>query len=314
MRHFRTRHHYGALLEEDGILHGAGQSDSAFARYCFECAPTVPKVVMLYLSLKSFKSENRRHLRTRIRESIDVVPWAVIPQIGLSMARDGYPECHYETEVARGDYDAEIALFWDIMAEMGQPFFLRLGYEFNGSWNGYQASGFREAYRRVAAGRGSVPAALTWCAAAEELGEWEDFYPGDGVVDWWGIDLFDTEHFTLPQVEAFMAAAHRHEKPVMIGETTSRYVGVSEGQRSWDSWYEPFFRFMAEHPGLKLFSYINWDWAGRGVGGVSDWSDWGNARLECNAHVLKRWKTELTHPVFRHGADTGHPDEASARI
>ncbi|MFP4156347.1 MAG: hypothetical protein ACLFU4_01895 [Opitutales bacterium] len=302
MRNYRPRHHYGAPLEEDGILHGAGQSDSAFARYAFECAPDVPRVVMLYLSIKGFRPENRQRLMTKIRETINIVPWPVIPQIGLSMAHDGHPERHYDGEVARGEYDAEIALFWEVMVEIGKPFFLRLGYEFNGRWNGYQAPEFREAYRRVAAARGSVPAALTWCAAAEGLGVWEGFYPGDDVVDWWGIDLFDREHFSLPQVEAFMAAAHRQGKPVMIGETTSRYVGVLDGLRSWEDWYAPFFDFMAEHPGCKLFSYINWDWAGRSAGGESDWSEWGNARIECNPSVLARWKSELAYPIFNHGS------------
>jgi hypothetical protein len=33
-----------------------------------------------------------------------------------------------------------------------------------------------------------------------------------------------------------LAAADTHKKPVMIGEATPRYVGVTDGEASWNQW------------------------------------------------------------------------------
>lgn len=299
-RHYLPRHQYGARLEPLGILHGIGQSEASFTRYCFEMAPVYPRVKMAYAGLNGMTRSRSDRMLRYWRDMLDAQPWENALQIGLGMGYDGNPEKHYEQDVAKGEYDEQIEVFWELLAALEVPIYLRIGFEFNGRWNGYEPDSYIEAFRRLAAGRGDLPVANVWCASVEGHMNPFDFYPGDDVVDWWGNDYFDVEHFEDEVAQRLLDEAHRHGKPVMIGESTPRHVGVLDGQGSWDRWFEPYFQLMANNPGIKLFSYINWDWQGRRAGDISDWSDWGNGRLECNEAVLEHWKGEMANPIFEH--------------
>src|SRR5205085_6362013 len=56
------------------------------------------------------------------------------------------------------------------------------------------------------------------------------WYPGEDVVDWWGINLFDLGDFTRPESEAFVLDAARHRKPVLIGESSPIFQTVIPGR------------------------------------------------------------------------------------
>jgi len=46
---------------------------------------------------------------------------------------------------------------------------------------------------------------------------------------------------------------------------------------------------------IKGFCYINWDWAN-----YPQWSNWGNAMIELNEEVLKRYREEMKNPAYIH--------------
>ncbi len=215
------------------------------------------------------------------------------------MTFDGQPEKCYAHEVAEGLLDKEIARVVEDLGTLGCPVFIRLGYEFNGFWNGYRADSFREAWRRVARAiraAGLDEVALLWCASGDgTFDNFMDFYPGDEWVDWWSIDLFSAHHFYDPGVAAFMAEALQRRFPVMIGESTPRYIGSVNGDASWQLWYQPYFNFIRQNPHLKGFCYINWDWES------TRWP-WGDGRIEVNPTVCGRYLAELRQPFYRHGA------------
>ena len=100
----------------------------------------------------------------------------------------------------------------------GKPLFIRFAHEMNGSWypwaewtdknenmkrdpgeeTGFTADNYRQAYRNVASMfRKYAPnAALIWCPNSGLLGGekrdvFRPFYPGDDVVDWVGIDIYE---------------------------------------------------------------------------------------------------------------------------
>jgi hypothetical protein len=125
----------------------------------------------------------------------------------------------------------------------------------------------------------------------------QDYYPGDAYVDWWGINFFSASHFTDPNAQKFIDSANFHAKPVMIGETTPRYVGVLDGQQSWDQWFSPFFTFIHTHPEVKAFCYINWNWSQ-----YPQWSTWGDARLEQNAIVGVNFANEMDSLQYLHAS------------
>jgi hypothetical protein len=295
--------YYGRRLEPTGrrILHGAGQDAGEFRKYYEAVGERKPLIYMLYAGLKSDPTPHLERERKRIEEYSDEY---LLPQIGLSMTRDGKPEQHYEHEVAAGKYDENIEALCRWLKRLNRPAFLRIGYEFNGHWNGYEPQTYVAAWRRIVAALRKHEldeVATVWCATPGSRKNYMDYYPGDEFVDWWGIDIFGRDHLSDPITHDLVAKARKRKFPVMIGESTPRGVGVLEGQKSWDKWFAPYFDFMHRNPHIKAFCYISWDWSKYEM-----WKDWGDARVAQNPDVLKLYRDELRDPVYFHSASATH--------
>ncbi len=299
-RAYLPRDNYRALLEPiNGVYTGAGQDASGVDGYLRALGKErAPVIYMTYTGLKWDVDGDMARLARDLAEVEAKTGAYCVAQIGLSMTVDGTPSAHYEDEVAEGKCDAAIDALCRGIRDLGHPVILRIGYEFNGAaWNGYDSESYKAAFRRIAQRirDQKLECATCWDASANAgtMGHVMDFYPGDEWVDWWGINLFLSTEFTDPAVERFMAAARAHRKPVLIGESTPRSVGVLKGAASWKGWFARYFDFIAGHPGVKAFSYINWDWAR-----YPQWSDWGDARLERNELVARKFADEIARPPF----------------
>jgi len=304
---YLARVEFGARLEPGNrIIHGAGQDPLGFDAYraCFDRAHQ-PLVTMTYIGLcHPVSAVVDWGIRVR-GELAAMSPVAYIPQIGLNLTGGKEDGNNLDGAVAGGAYDVQIDAFADAVLSFRRPVFIRIGYEFDGSWNNYSPATFQGAWKRIA-GRlraRSVPFASIWCAAGGSSG-WPtisrlmEYYPGDAWVDWWGIDIFSKEEFANPSLEAFLAVARAHRKPVSIGEMTPRFVGVTEGERSWALWFEPMFGLLKRHPEIKAIDYIDWDWKAWSDRLGFPWKDWGDARLESNSVVRERWVKALSDPIF----------------
>jgi hypothetical protein len=293
----KPRLNQGALLEPQGkIINGAGQDKTAFMNYWnVQHTQNKPLVFMSYVSLKDITSDWADELKTSLMANTGKF---LIPQIGLSMTVDGTPSAHYEQDVATGLYDDQIKMFIDGLQSLAIPAYVRIGYEFNGTtWNGYVPATYKNAFVRITnmiRTRG-IEVATVWNLAMDGVMNFQDYYPGDSFVDWWAINCFSASHFTDSNAGRFLDSARVHKKPVMIGETTPRNVGVLNGQQSWDQWFAPFFTFMYNHPEVKAFSYINWNWSQ-----YPQWQTWGDARLEQNAVVGNKFANELDSLKYQH--------------
>lgn len=294
-----TRLNQGAILEPAGtIINGAGQDPAAFMNYWnVMSAQDKPVIFMTYIGLRDVTSEWADGLKADLMTNAGKF---VVPQIGLSMTVDGTPSAHYEQDVAAGLYDNQITMFIDGLQSLAIPAYVRIGYEFNGvSWNGYQPASYKSAFTRIATmirARG-IEVATVWCFAMDGVMNFQDYYPGDAYVDWWAIDMFSANHFTDPNAQRFLDSARTRTKPVMIGETTPRSVGVLNGQQSWDQWFAPFFTFIHVHPEVKAFCYINWNWSQ-----YPQWQTWGDARLEQNTIVGGRFAGEMDSVQYLHAS------------
>lgn len=296
---FVPRNFYGARLEpKAGVLHGAGQCEAAFAIYCdlLRADDRLPLLYMSYVSAKSSPEVHRKWVE-KLTASLRRFPeLPLMPQIGLSMTHDGTPEKHYEHEVAAGKHDDNLKALFEALGEQGRPFYVRIGYECNGPWNGYDPVAYREAYARVTTllRETGVPAASVWCVEPHEIEHAMSWYPGDAWVDWWSVDWFDPEH--MADSAPFLVEADRHGKPVMIGESSPRRLGTTDADARWAKWYGPYFEAIRQSPGIKAFCYINWDWAGR----MAQWGDWGDSRLEADPKLISAWRAEMTCPLYLH--------------
>ncbi len=232
-------------------------------------------------------------------------------------------------------YDHYIDTLAQALVLHDKPVFIRIGLEVNGWWNGYTPWIFPKAYRKLVGElrtRSVDCAATVWCYEPDAEADFADsteegwkWYPGDDIVDWFGLDLFDVEHFdpdepdslrgelTLKgRSEAFLRFAHERGKPVYLNELSARHVfitpdaedpGMVDGMHDWEYWFEPFFAFLELHPNIKAFNYINSNWTE-----IEQYATWGDARIEINSYIKEKWIEKLSEPKFLHiGTDLGNP-------
>ena len=295
------RNNYGALLEiDDVVLHGAGQSPDAFNLY-FDLMPedNKPVLYMYYITLNQIQSAN---WVDELKRELDRYPGQfLLPQIGVGMAPGDDPANHFEDDVAAGLYDQEISYLAQGLKSLGRPAYVRIGYEFNGiAWNGYNPGTYVQAFQKITdtIWNYDLEVATVWCAAVGggTDSDYIDYYPGDNYVDWWGIDLFSESDFSEPLAASFMTDADNHGKPVMIGETTPRFIGADD-DADWEDWFLKYFGFIDDNPGIKATCYINWNWAN-----YPQWSNWGNAQLNQNDFVRLNYVHRLRNDVYQHAA------------
>lgn len=308
-----ARAHYGRRLEPAGstVLQGAGQTDwASFANYRSAVTPAQPTVFMTYVDLR----DDLSGFFAQLRGTLSTEP-SLIPQIGLSLNR-GQAQLHYESETAAGTDDYAISQLCVGLNSLHRPVFLRPGYEFNGSWNGYRPTGYVAAFRRIAtsvhACAPNTAIVWNWSVDAEmdtEAGgnaapassRWQPFYPGSAspadlndVVDWWALNFFTVVGIRSAAAEQFLQAAAASRHPVMIAESTPRGYNITSSTTVWNDWFTPYFAVIHSHAGIRSFNYINWDWSG-----YPQWQDWGNARVETAPGTLRqKLRAELTRPLY----------------
>ncbi len=194
-----------------------------------------------------------------------------------------------------GMLDGNIEKFARWLKKTSSPVFLRIGYECDGLHNSYDSGEYILAYRHIVdklRKLGVDNTAFVWHVHAHKLNpDLDNWYPGNGYVDWIGISYFDQPEAMMDPVLAFAKLKH---KPVMIAEGTPKGIGSGEGQISWETWYRNFFGFL-ERNGIKAVSYINSDWEKQNMWKTQDWKD---ARVEANDYVMKHWISEVSRDKY----------------
>ncbi len=209
----------------------------------------------------------------------------------------------------------------------GKRMFLRIGGEFNGSgpgWNGggYHPHFYVAMFRKVVGifethgMRDSI--ATIWCYEPDAPDSFDSsdasgflWYPGDTFADWFGLDVFDAEHFdqSLPdhirgvitrkgKSERFLAYARSKGKPVYMSETSAIQTNITsdpaDGVNDWNSWFVKFWHFVDLHPEIKGFSYIDADWP------AAVYPGWGDARIENSSILSALYREEMKKPKYIH--------------
>jgi hypothetical protein len=282
-----SRNDYLQLLEPRGdlILHGAGANPVDFAEYWHELSRTPPALYATHVDLMTLQPG----WAMPVLATVNSYPVLVIPQIALSLTREGRP---YEVNVAEGQLDLQLDALCEGLAALRRPVFLRIGYGFGSPATAYRPEPYRHAWERVVEAirirHGLQQVAMVWCWAADSGNEFMPYYPGDQYVDWWALDLFDPRTTVSRPTRQFLAAADQHGCPVMIGETAPRAARIEPDSRIWQRWFVPLFRFIRTNPGIKAFCYINWDA--------------GDTRIAGDLDLLMSYTQALDDAVFQHAA------------
>jgi len=330
------------------VIHLAGQSPDEFANYSNFVDATRPLAYSFYRGLIEFQNssdaqndqywKNVAALLVALGQSPNGTRHIVIPHIAVHLAyHDGtkYSDLNKKTlgEIANTDkYQKSIvALVKGLEQHIRSPVFLRLGYEFNGAWNGYTpAQNYKKVWRKIhnellkySVLRRRV--ALVWdatCNVEMSLQQWEAWYPGDDIVDWWGVNVLatgdpvvnqicngynpadPTNRTALHTMTAFLDAASARGFPVLLAEVMNRGIGTRLEQ-SWDAWFVPFFQgLVATHPAVRGFSYINrLSEVTKACNSVSGFWDQGcDGRIEASAAgVAEKYRHLLNTGELSHG-------------
>ena len=198
------------------IVHMAGQSATEFRGYnSFLPVATRPVALTQYFSLSELLEDDHKAERyfTEIRQELDGLGdtrYVVLPHISISLTQNvnGHTDgTSVPAAIIAGKYDAALQQFADAVPLIGRPLFLRIGYEFNGHWNNYSAPEYVQAWRRIEAALAANKTtrdtiALVWdmscdavptsdaCVTAADC--WSKYWPGDDVVDWTGVNVFQS--------------------------------------------------------------------------------------------------------------------------
>ena len=219
--------------------------------------------------------------------------------LSISMEHDDEPL------VAKGDYDHNIQELLEFMQEFSHfPFLLRIGYEFEGSWNSYEPKPFIAAWRRIvdtlrANDVRNFATVLASSTVETKPATWETYWPGDDYVDWIGYSYWANGSYD----EAALAFARKKRLPVLIAETTPRgfYLDLPGSENVWTDWFEHFFRHVEKNDDvIKGISYINANWNEQLM-----WQNrgWGNTQLQDNPKLRAFWLKKISEPRYLHGTD-----------
>ncbi len=284
----------------EGILHCAGplHVPQEYEDYVAAFPATPPISFVFYYSLIDARfgpAEKQAVIASQL------ATYGGVPFLGLSYTSrnpDGSSTGH-DDEVAAGQFDQEIRDIADLLAADGRPILFRPGFEFNGAWNGYTPTTYVAAFRRIHdlfVEEGADNVVFVWnYHPAGTVAPYMEFYPGDGYVDWWGVNLFG-KAFQTPQaanVQAFLANATSRGKPTIIPEAVPNKFFDMESMSTWNEWFQPYFDLIAG--GLKAFCYSNRDYTK-----VPAWSDWGDLRIEQSATLRPLWAAEISKPQYVH--------------
>jgi hypothetical protein len=317
------------LEPADGLcLHLAGQSPAEFGGYSKFLAPqnTRPLGYTTYHKLADLNHSGAGAIyfdrqRATLDELGDPSSHAVLPHISLDLT------CGLE-RINAGQFDLAIRELAQGLPRAGRPVFLRIGYEFNGGWNNYTAAAYVRAWRRIAAAISlnatqRARTALVWDMTCDETGQrqtdWDAWWPGADVVDWWGVNVFQngTKHgvpfSSLPNsqcVLGLVAAAAKQGYPVLIAEAMPRYLGTDHAG-SWAQWFAPLFDTLLTQPAVKGWSYIDRDCTADAAAHKNcAGGQWGDARIEsapgnASTGVGVRYAAALRGAGFVHAAPLG---------
>ena len=200
-------------------------------------------------------------------------------------------------EINNGSKDNTIRNFANWIKGQNRPVFIRIGYEFEGSWNNYAPTAFKNAWQHIVHifdEENVRNAAYVWQSAGLNYSNISSWYPGDDYVNWVGYSQFDGQNMG----QSIKNFAVQHDKPIMIAEAAPK-VDLSDGngQSHWNNWYALLFNEIYNNDRIKALAYINADWDSQPM-----WTGqgWGDSRVQIDAVVKENWETEIKKTPWIH--------------
>jgi Glycosyl hydrolase family 26 len=201
-------------------------------------------------------------------------------------------------DVLDGKYDANLQDLANWIKQKNVPTFLRIGYEFNGSWNKHylNKTGYINVFRYIVSkfeDWGVKNCAYVWQSEGNgTAAELDTYYPGSDYVDWVGYSHF------LSNGNGIFELATKYNKPIMIAEASPinfdlDKAGDVDGQPAWDGWFSPLFSHIDNHPKIRALAYINTDWPAKDMWKNEPFFNKSDSRIQTSPYVKAKWITEM---------------------
>ncbi len=233
----------------------------------------------------------------------------------------GFEMVNHEGAIARGERDSLVLVLGEWLKSLSKrPVFLRIGYEFSGSWNHYDREEYIAAYRRIKNMYDSIGVnnvAYVWQShgSDEPMDLLDSWYPGDEYVDWCGYSFFS--RFDEANMIEF---ARKKGKPVFIAEATpvistptTKTNGKTketilsnpvQAEEAWEKWFTPFFKTIHDNQDVvKAISYINCHWKANRMWFDNPTFQDVDARLQTSKEISERWKAEMAKSNYLQASD-----------
>ena len=309
---------YHAKLEPPAgrVIHGWGQFSSEWDRgtpdgagdaadlavYERAVKPDLPAMLSFYTALDASLMQQ---FAERYKQ--------LVARRGFFVAEIGLYFQTLQRDASQGLRDPEILMMLDTIREAHNPVLLRIGYEFNNPRSPYDPSLFIETFRgvveRIREGH-TDNVATVWNATAAgfDSSNFMRWYPGDDVVDWWGINLFDLKDFDRLQLAQFLEKARAHRKPVMICEASPVFQASNPGHvrgpksdAEAAAWFHKLEDLIGQHAEIQAVSLISVDW--RRLHAILPGSGWPDARINQWPKAVAIWKKALSDQRFINAPD-----------
>jgi hypothetical protein len=203
--------------------------------------------------------------------------------------------------ILSGDWDDSIRTQASSIKALDSVVFIRPGFEFgassgvHGEFNATEFIAIWHYIRNIFSEEGVSKALWIWDTVNPETFSYMDYYPGDEVVDWWGIN-----YFTIGQMSgsaAFIDAANTHGKPVMICESSPILNNGTQNTANWNNWFVPYFNIIKQK-NIKAFIYINDPWDKEGF-----WEEWADSQIYSNSTICNNYLNEMQNDCYIHMVD-----------
>ncbi len=197
--------------------------------------------------------------RCRDNGMIPMISWAPLPP----QSDESYYPTPTLRDILNGQEDAYLTSWGQAAAAWGHPFFVRLFWEFTGSWTPYypwssQNSGaaqFVQAWQYVvnkvrAAGARNI--SWVWCPAdvGDSVATLQSVYPGNNYVDWVATDVYPNQGYGMePEVTNIHTAIP--DKPMMLAE-------VGYNGKDMDSWWNNFLTTVLPNQYSYIKAVVLW--------------------------------------------------------
>lgn len=206
------------------------------------------------------------------------------------------------------------------MAAWGKPILFRPLWEMNGNWfawgrQAYTPAQYVTMWRNLwtifqDAGARNVSFAwvpntcsgTTVCASTDTVPDPSPWYPGDGYVDWTGMEGYVKSGYLTPE-KRFTPTYNvllQFGKPMVIGEMGIAADAALPGKAQFISDF--LGTWLPEHPQVKAFSYFN-----EATDPPQPHIEVGDGANVFNGTALEAWRVGIADPYYEANAALGFP-------